>query len=363
MTEFPFNLGMHASGLKKRFGEIQAITNRPNDMVYITCIPDFEVVPIKHGLSKKLLLAPVPENLIQNRGKVNLLKLLQEFWERISSSVCIAGHENVKASLLMPPELVTRTRKIITDHIKYAALREANSTATQPHVAPKEPEETEEVYRFLARPTQLDWKPREERRPRQNHRPITSSQLAASAYSPMACERPSKKPQRSDRDIASGSGSGSSRLKLLGRSIRPGGRLHRPAFVASTIHRGASPLTPVGSVSSSNLAPEEQEFHNLSNDQKEDAQEEVDMSSEELTSQRTKAPVPTEEEIAKGTIWGNIIFDAHIDHLISVINLETNHRILSQKRVQDVYKRLRNPELKNHVSKLVLRPIAYIFHL
>ena len=262
---------MHASGLGKRFGEIQAITNRPNDLVYVTCVSDYGVVPIKHGLSKKLLLAPVLENLIQNRRQVELLKSLQEFWEGISSPIRIARHENVKASLLMPPELVARTRRIMSEHIRYAALQEADPTPAQPHAVPREPEETEEIYRFLARPTQLDWQPTEERRMREDHRPTISSQLAASAIPPMAHERPSKKPRRDERDIASSSGGGPSGLRVIGRSPRPGGRIRRPGLITSTFHRRTSASTPGGLVPLPGMTPDEDEFHNLSNDPEEDA--------------------------------------------------------------------------------------------
>ena len=361
VTEFPFNLRMRASSLGKRFGEIQAITNRPNDLVYVTCVLDHGVVPIKHGLSKKLLLAPVPENLIHNRGQVKLLKSLQEFWEGMSTPVRIARHENVKACLLMTPELVARTRRIMSEHIRYAAFREADPSSAQPDTAPSEPEETDEIYRFLARPGQLDWQPREERGRREDRRPSTTSELRASAIPQVARERPSKRPRRDERNIGSSSGGGSSGVRITGISPRRGGRIRTSGLRASTLHHRASTSTLGGSVTLPGRTPEGDDFHNLSNDPEEDAQEEAEMTPEVLSSQRSKAPLPTEEEIARGSIWGGIMFDAHIDRIISVVNPETNHRVLSQKRVQDVYKRLRNPELRYHVSKLVLRPIRYIF--
>ena len=362
VTEFPFHLGMRASSLGKRFGEIQAITNRPNDLVYISCVPDHGVVQVKHSLSKKLLLAPVPGNLIQNPGQVKLLKSLQQFWEGISSPVRIARHENVKASLLLPPESVARMRRIMSEHIRYAALREADPTPIQPHVVPEEPEETEEIYRVLARPTQLDWQPREERRTCEDHRLTTASRLATSAIPPLVRERPSKKPRCNESDIASDSAGGPSRLRRTRRSPRPGSRIRRSGLIASTSHRRASASTLEGSITLPSRTPEEEEFHDLPNDPEEDVQEESEIPFEVPTSQRFKAPVPTEEEIARGSIWGTIMFPAHIDRLVSVVNPETNHRVLSQKRLQDVYKRLRDPQLKSQVSKLVLRPIKYIMY-
>jgi hypothetical protein len=145
-----------------------------------------------------------------------LLKSLQQFWEGTSSLVRIARHENVKASLLLTPELVARTRRIMSEHIRYAALRDADSTSAQPHVVLEEPEETEEIYRFLARPTQLDWQPREKRRTHKDRGLTTSSQLAASAIPLVPPECPSKKPRRDESNIASGSGGGQSSLRQIG---------------------------------------------------------------------------------------------------------------------------------------------------
>ena len=59
---------------------------------------------------------------------------------------------------------------------------------------------------------------------------------------------------------------------------------------------------------------------------------------------------------------GDIVFNAHIDRIVNVVNLETNHRVLSHKRVIDAYNFLRDPEKRTGVSKLVLRPIKYIMY-
>ena len=75
-----------------------------------------------------------------------------------------------------------------------------------------------------------------------------------------------------------------------------------------------------------------------------------------------KALVPTKEEIAKGSMWGDIVFNVHIDRIVEVVNPETNHRVLSHKRVIDVYNLLRDPEKRTGVSKLVLRSIKYIIY-
>lgn len=359
VTEFPFNLGMRASSLGKPFGEIQAITNRPQDMVYVTCVPG--AVPVKHGLSKKLLLAPIPDNLIQNCAQLRLLKSLQGFWEQISSPVRIARQENVRVVSELSQELVTRTRRIMNEHIRYAALRTTEATTGEPHIAPEEPEETDEVYRALARPTQLDWQPREETRRRQEeNRRMSSSQLAASTILPVPRERPSKKTRRHETDISFGSGRGHSGLRLIGRSPRSGGRIGRPGLVASGSHRVASSSTPGSFVNSPGIPLAEETFQDLSNDSQENAMDEAEAPPEVSNLLKLKAPVPTSEEIAKGSIWGNIVFDAHIDRVVAVKNVETNHRVLSQKRVRDVYQHLKDPEYKTRISRLVLRPIKYI---
>ena len=197
---------------------------------------------------------------------------------------------------------------------------------------------------------------------REEYHLMTSSQVLASAIPPVARERPSKKPRRHDRDIASSSGGGPSGLRLIGRTPRLGRKICRSGLVASGSHRMASSSMPRGSVNLPAMAPGEEEFHDLSNDSQEDAPEEAEMPPEVSNSMKLKAPIPTSEEIAKGSIWGNIVFDAHIDRVVSVKNPETNHRILSEKRVRDVYQRLRDPEWKTRMSKLVLRPIKYIFH-
>ena len=61
-------------------------------------------------------------------------------------------------------------------------------------------------------------------------------------------------------------------------------------------------------------------------------------------------------------MWGDILFNVHIDRIVEVVNLETNHRVLSHKKVIDVYNLLRDPEKKNGVSKLVLCSIKYIMY-
>ena len=68
------------------------------------------------------------------------------------------------------------------------------------------------------------------------------------------------------------------------------------------------------------MTQEEEDFHNLSNDLEEDVQEDAEISTEVPTSQRFKAPVPTKEEIARGSIWETIMFAAHVDRLVSVVN-------------------------------------------
>ena len=78
------------------------------------------------------------------------------------------------------------------------------------------------------------------------------------------------------------------------------------------------------------------ELHNLSNQSSGESEEEAQVPMDVPISRYLKAPVPTKEEIAKGSVWGDTLFNAHIDRIVEVMNPETNHRVLSHKRVTDV---------------------------
>ena len=63
---------------------------------------------------------------------------------------------------------------------------------------------------------------------------------------------------------------------------------------------------------------------------------------------------PTKKEFQKGFIWGpSFQFDADFDNIRHVLNVETNHRCLSQRRVRNMYKRLGGPDA-SLVSPLTL---------
>jgi len=69
---------------------------------------------------------------------------------------------------------------------------------------------------------------------------------------------------------------------------------------------------------------------------------------------------PSDEEYRAGYIWGmDAVFDAPIDQIRSVQNVETNHRCLLDKRVKLMYHRLAGPD-EPLVTCLTLRPLAYI---
>jgi hypothetical protein len=81
---------------------------------------------------------------------------------------------------------------------------------------------------------------------------------------------------------------------------------------------------------------------------------------------RDKAPrglqvkFPTEDEFRGGYIWGqNLYFEALIENIRSVQSADTNHRILLQRRVTEMYRRLQGHKA-SMVMPLTLRPIAYI---
>jgi hypothetical protein len=366
VTIYPFQLAKRTSGLGSRFGEIQAISGRPDDMVYVTVLnPD--IARVKFSLSKKLLLAPIPTNLIQNPGQVKLLKSLQTFWVNIHPVVRTARHNNVLACLELSPEMVLRAKRIMNEHIRYEALRGTDPTSAAAQPPPAEPEETEEVFRALARPTQLDWQPVGVSRRREDQHSTPSIQTPLSGNPLIQDERPLKRPRRAQRDIPSSSGGGplgsdTTGTRLIGRASGLRGRVPRSGRKACGSHRRVFTSMLGGSVNLSNVSQEEQEFYNPGNDPHEDSEEEEEMPMEVRTSHRSKVSVPTADEIAKGSLWGNIVFNVHIDHIVSVENPETNHRVLSQKRARDVYRLLRDPESRTRVSKLVLRPIRYILH-
>jgi hypothetical protein len=97
--------------------------------------------------------------------------------------------------------------------------------------------------------------------------------------------------------------------------------------------------------------------------------EDIDQSSNEedntaiVRERATRGPqvtFPTEEEFQAGYIWGHdAFFDALIDNIRAVKNVETNHNCLSQQRVREMYRRLAGNEA-SLVTPLTLRPIAYI---
>ena len=101
-----------------------------------------------------------------------------------------------------------------------------------------------------------------------------------------------------------------------------------------------------------------------------DADNDQESSEEESEERRTRtwirnvneAPVvfPSETEYKAGFIWGeDVIFEANIENICIVKNVETNHRILSHSRVNEIYDRLRGSEV-HAVSVVILRPTAYL---
>ena len=69
---------------------------------------------------------------------------------------------------------------------------------------------------------------------------------------------------------------------------------------------------------------------------------------------------PTEDEFRGGYIWRqDFYFEASIENIRSVQNADTNHHILSQRRVTEMYRQLAGHEA-SVVMPLTLQPIAYI---
>ena len=101
LTEHPFQIGMRTSALGKPFAELQAINLRPDDMDYAICVPEVGQTASKTSLSKKLLLAPVPTDLLQNSRRVNNITSLQTFWLSTDLAVRTTRHEHVLACVGM----------------------------------------------------------------------------------------------------------------------------------------------------------------------------------------------------------------------------------------------------------------------
>ena len=72
--------------------------------------------------------------------------------------------------------------------------------------------------------------------------------------------------------------------------------------------------------------------------------------------------MPTRRDLLKGSIWRDFEFEARINHIIKPETPDTNHRLLSEKRVNEVSNMLSNRDRRNDVAKLVLRPIGYIVY-
>ena len=100
-------------------------------------------------------------------------------------------------------------------------------------------------------------------------------------------------------------------------------------------------------------------------DEAEDIDDALD-EDESTTIVRGRAPrdpqvkFPTEDEFQGGYIWGqDLYFEASIENIRSVQNVDTNHRILSQRRVIEMYRQLEGHEA-SLVTPLTLQSIAYI---
>ena len=100
---------------------------------------------------------------------------------------------------------------------------------------------------------------------------------------------------------------------------------------------------------------------NGSNDEESSEEEPIQRQKQTVISGVAKPHVvfPTEREYKAGYIWGyDTMFNVSIDSIRKVENAETNHRVLMEWRVNDMYKRLKGSEAKG-VSAVTLRPIAY----
>ncbi len=69
---------------------------------------------------------------------------------------------------------------------------------------------------------------------------------------------------------------------------------------------------------------------------------------------------PLEDELWAGYLWGvEAMFSAKVENIRAVQNPETNHRVLTARRVSEMYRRMREKD-RELISPLTLRPISYI---
>ncbi len=77
-------------------------------MIYMMCVPEAGQPEagqpeVKTSLSKTLLLASIPTNLLQTPRQVKFLNALQKFWLNTSPIVRTARQEHVLACLELSP--------------------------------------------------------------------------------------------------------------------------------------------------------------------------------------------------------------------------------------------------------------------
>ena len=75
---------------------------------------------------------------------------------------------------------------------------------------------------------------------------------------------------------------------------------------------------------------------------------------------RRKRLVFPKEELWAGYIWkAEAMFNVKVNNIHEIVNLETNHRMLTRDRMMDIYQRMREKD-NDFISPSTLKPIMYI---
>jgi hypothetical protein len=398
VTESVLETGKTCSALGRAMGDITAVTSNPGYSLYMTCKDVNNDNVTKFALHRKLLMAPVPEEIIQNPMGIKWLPIIDRAWRDMAEQVRKVRHDLVSRCASLTQEEVILLRRMYQDHKEYEDYIQKNPENTNNVRRPFVPLELQHIYDMLAHPTQMDWVQHEIPQSNREATPSESVDFDATSAPPLPVDSTQ---EVSDMQRVQRSGRGTGRTSNRGRNSRGGatiadrgqsrpnrargdrsmsrrGRDLSAGAGGSTLNqrgrgrttsghaRGNTTTTargrprPVDSSTapSSSRGPtvDEEELRGFHSDSDDDS-EGFDIIDDD--SETEKAPVPTDAEILAGSLWGDIIFSVPLAHVQDVQHPETNHRVLSDLRMLEMYDRLKGP-LQSSISKLVLRPIRWI---
>lgn len=413
ITIYPIIEGHHATALGKRFGEVINIRTLPSHKIYITCKsePGCELEPTL--LSKRFVFKPVPTILLKTPRLLNHIDAVKRGWTSTHPDVRVARRKNVDACMGLSQEQRMHLARLMKDHTEFEALKVVNPVQAASQGAPAVPIEDNPIFRVFAKPHVLDYKPLSyssipatSLQEASQEQPVARAANVEGSCRPTNAEgrgRPSKRARSASQNIASTSHDqptssnaaidssfgrnpslrgGRSRMTGRGETVLEGGTPRSvvvpDATVGGSVRRGSTtrvhrvsrtgrgssrsqerPSTSTAGASV-HISPVDDESLYYSDEDANGPDRDGAIVPGAAPLRSVNAPVPTRAEIAKGSLWGEIEFYAHIDQIIAPRNPDTNHRLLSEKRVSEVYNMLHDHLKRNEVAKLVLRPVKYI---